>query len=419
MSIYDASIAPLYRSSEEYFDLQADGLTLFLNKLNERAMEFGWNENILLMENDPEQIGGDGTYLLDAHSVFPLEHIQAVERHYNATESRTSQNSHMLAKAILSSLTPEAVNRVNARKSDWVLSIDLGGEQSDMICGACLLKVVLIISQQETRSTMSHVIEQLNDLQPLMMEADYNIESFHVKVNELVNKILKAQKPIPENLLMSLFTAYQTVPDEDFIRFIRNKKDKYTDEELDLNPTMLMQAAEKKYYDLVNIQKTWRAPSEADKKIAALTATVNTLQKKLKKGKTTQSGNGSGKEQRKSAKPGKPDWLVKQIKPRNVKDTREWNNKTWRWCCPESGGKCKGKWVTHLADKCLGEAFRAKRNPDGAGLSQSGKPYKRKKKQVVAHEASTAEGSTIKLQSALSQAHADVCAQESEDEDQH
>ena len=247
-----------------------------------------------------------------------------------------------------------------------------------------------------------------------MTEVDYNIIQFHEKVQELMNKVRKAQKTIPDNLLMSLFTAYQTVPDETFNRFINNKKDKYTDEGMDLNPDLLMQAAEQKYYDLTTITKTWRAMSEADRKIAALTATVSSLKKQLKKGPkgtTPNAGSppGSGKPpDQPEAKAKRPDWLMKQVKPRNINETRVWNNKTWRYCCPESGGKCKGKWVTHAADKCIGEAFRAKRNPDPTPAA-SGTPAKKKKQGTTVAQRAQIDADTIQgLQAALSQVHTEA-----------
>lgn len=413
MTIYEASIRSLYNSEEDPFDLQADGLSLFLNRLDVRAREFGWNDNVLVIDNDIDNMGGAGTYFLDKTGGFSLEHIQAVEEHYNSEETRTSQNSYMLCKCLLASLSPGALNRVNIRKTDWILDIDIGGEQRDLPCGVCLLKVILTITQQETRSTISHVMDQLNSLQPLMEQADFNIQNFNVIVSDLLDKLTKAEKPAPTNLLNSLFTVYGDVPDDDFHRFIQNKKDKYIDEDVDISPTVLMQDAEKKYYDLVNIDRTWRSPSEAEKKIAALTATVASLKSQIKKRGKPKQGDGTDPSKEGGPKernrPPKPDWLVKQIKPRDVSKTREWNGKTWRFCCPESGGKCKGKWVTHTAKDCVGEAFKAKRlKPPETTQKGTKKPKVDKK---YAHGTEISDD----LQDALSQAKEEAERQDPQD----
>ena len=79
LAVYQQSIAPLYRSEDQYFDLHADGLTHFMNELNNRATAYGWNEDVLLIEVDPNQIAGSGTYFIDSHGTFTLNHIQQVE----------------------------------------------------------------------------------------------------------------------------------------------------------------------------------------------------------------------------------------------------------------------------------------------------------------------------------------------------
>ena len=88
----------------------------------------------------------------------------------------------------MNSLTPEAIDRVNAKKEDWMLTVDVDGTDTELACGVCLLKVILTISQQETRSTLAHVIKRLNELGPLMIEVEYNIQTINVRVNDLIHK---------------------------------------------------------------------------------------------------------------------------------------------------------------------------------------------------------------------------------------
>ena len=359
IAIYYGSIKSLYGTPEEHYDLSRDGLNHFLNKLNQRAHEYGWHENVLLIEQDYDNIPGPGTYFLESHGAFSLEHIQAVEEYYNATESRTCQNSDMLAKCLLASLTPEAIDRVNAKEEQWTLEIQPQGQDYEvgMQCGVCLLKVILTISQQETRSSMAHVISQLNELQPIMVEKDYNIQAFNDSIKSLIKQLRKSNKEVPENLLMGLFKVYENVPDETFTRFIQRRKENYLDDNIDTTAEALMDQAESKYYELTTIDKSWRNPTEADKKIAALSAEISTLKSRVKKaGKSSSkqtSGNQSGSNQRSK----RPEWMVKHIKPQNIKETRTWNNKTYHWCCPQNGGKCPGKWATHTSKECRGSSF--------------------------------------------------------------
>ena len=53
----------------------------------------------------------------------------------------------------------------------------------------------------------------------------------------------------------------------------------------------------------------------------------------------------------------KPKWFVKNETPSDVKESRQWNNHGWYFCCEKSGGKCNGKLCQHQPSKCEGLAF--------------------------------------------------------------
>ena len=58
-----------------------------------------------------------------------------------------------------------------------------------------------------------------------------------------------------------------------------------------------------------------------------------------------------------SAKKEKPKLLVNNDTPYDVKESRQYNNHTWYYCCEKSGGKCNGKWRHHQPSKYEGLAF--------------------------------------------------------------
>jgi hypothetical protein len=422
LAIYKASIESLYDNTADYFDLTRDHLNLFLDLLQDRATTFGWTENVLLIDDDVQQLGqnGPGTYFIDAHGAFSLEHIQQVERHYNAEETRTSQNSVMLARCILNSLTQHALTRVHARRNDWTLSVQVQGAEVDMVCGVCLLKVILIITQQETRSTVAYLMAKLSvtGLQPIMEEVEYNIESFNDQVDTTVRALQRNQRVVPGDLLMNLLTVYATVPDENFQRFIQVKSDKYLDEGIDLDYPELMTSAKEKYHDLLNVKQTWRAPTAHEKELAALKAEVTSLKSKVKKSGKTESKKTSGKGGKTPDAPKvpRPDWMVKRIKPKDLKTTRTWNGKSYHWCCPETGGKCDGKWVTHKTSECKGSeyVFKAKRNPDAKPSNAAEQPKKKVRFANTVKAQQKTQAAPAQLQAAL----ADAQAQDSDDSEQ-
>ena len=69
--------------------------------------------------------------------------------------------------------------------------------------------------------------------------------------------------------------------------------------------------------------------------------------------RSTQSNNNNNQE---STKPAKPTWLINHEKPpdNDLQTLKEWNSVKWHWCCPETGGKCDGKWRVHSPKECKG-----------------------------------------------------------------
>ena len=58
----------------------------------------------------------------------------------------------------------------------------------------------------------------------------------------------------------------------------------------------------------------------------------------------------------------KPKWMSFPPKPNELTKPREWNNKKWHWCSPQTGGKCKGRWTVHKPADCKG--YLGSRKPE-------------------------------------------------------
>jgi hypothetical protein len=69
-----------------------------------------------------------------------------------------------------------------------------------------------------------------------------------------------------------------------------------------------------------------------------------------------QCGGKSTSPKKKIKKEPKPSWLEGNLKPKDLKTTREWKGFTWHWCSQENGGKCKGNWRRHSPTECKGTA---------------------------------------------------------------
>ena len=52
--------------------------------------------------------------------------------------------------------------------------------------------------------------------------------------------------------------------------------------------------------------------------------------------------------------------MSKPPKEGELKKSRQWKDKPWYYCCPETGGKCSGNWRVHKPAECEGRSFTFK-----------------------------------------------------------
>jgi hypothetical protein len=82
-------------------------------------------------------------------------------------------------------------------------------------------------------------------------------------------------------VLANLFKAYKSIPDKEFVRYIKEKEDSY-DDGTDTTAEALMLRAAEKYKRMVEA-KEWKAPLPEHEKIIALEATIKMLNSKQPK----------------------------------------------------------------------------------------------------------------------------------------
>ena len=140
--------------------------------------------------------------------------------------------------------------------------------------GPILFKLITSKAIVDNRSTTNHLREQLNSLDTHIYECgNYTINfNFYVQGLELA---LKARGHNVEDLNLNLFKGYAACFDEKFREYTEKKKDDYVDG-FDMTPKKLMTYAENKY-NIMMRTKVWNIVSPDQKKIAALSSTVQEL----------------------------------------------------------------------------------------------------------------------------------------------
>ena len=326
------------------YDGEAQGLMPFLELLEERTTNFGWDKSIMLIP----MRNGDSKNLLMEYGTITLEQIREHEESYIATQSRNAQDANLLYECIMTSISSECKAKLTIWKCEY--------RCMNLPSGNLLLKVLIRECHLDTNATVGGIRNRLSALDTYLPTVGYNITKFNMYVKNLVDQ-LRARGEYTNDLLINLFKGYLSATDKSFTTYIEKKLEAY-EEGQDMSADQLMLWARNKY-DLLLDKGTWNAPTEQEEKIIALQAQVKEMAKKLSekkssqptKNKSSKSSSTATDKKKKSKRIEKPAWFTE--KPADVTKKVTWNNREWNWCGKDTGGKCES-YVIHKPSECKG-----------------------------------------------------------------
>ena len=376
--IYKSAIREVCK---EPFDCEAEGLYQFLKDVQDRADEMGWSDSIL---NITLEVDDDGDpvqeYLIENYGTISLEQVIESELQYIDEQGREAQDTYMLYKCLMASLSCNAKKKVSL----WSNQYRIG---DDEVCsGVALLKIIIRESHLDTNATTNQIRTKLSSLDMYITTIDSDIGRFNQYVKLLVQS-LAARNQTTSDLLINLFKGYGAVSDEVFRAWLSRKQDDHEEGE-EITPDELMIAAMNKY-DIMVEKGTWNAPT-AEEKIVALEAkldsTVKTINKKVsyELGRKTAAKKGGasdkGKKKETKSKGGHPKtWPQPKG---DEKKERKFNDQTWYWCGKDTGGKCE-KWRVHKPKECMGAAAPGAKREADSDAKKIGKDKLAKKLKVA------------------------------------
>ena len=348
--IYKSAIREVCK---EPFECEADGLYQFLKDIQDRADEMGWSDGILNItlevtdDNEPVQ-----EKLIDNYGTISLEQVVESELQYINEQGREAQDTFMLYKCLMASLSNSAKKRISL----WSDQYRIG--DNNLCSGVALLKIIVRESHLDTNATTNQIRTKLSNLDSYILTVDSDIGKFNQYVKLLVQS-LTARNQKTSDLLINLFKGYGAVSDEVFRAWLMRKQDDHEEGE-ELTPDELMIAAKNKFDTMVE-KGTWNAPT-AEEKIVALEAKFNSTMKSLNKKVTFDNSKkqvakkGADKP---SSKKKEGDHPKKWKAPKQGdKKEVEFKGHTWYWCGKDTGGKCE-KWRAHKPKECKGLATSA------------------------------------------------------------
>jgi hypothetical protein len=213
-----------------------------------------------------------------------------------------------------------------------------------------LFKYIMQKAVVDTRATSSFFRENLTSLDTYITTVDSNIELFnqYVRVNQ---DGLCARGETTDDLVINLFKAYLNVADQNFVDYIKTKKNAYDEGTTNLEPDTLMTFALNKYHILVQ-EKKWKSLSPQDEQLVALKAQYNELNdanlrlsKTLINNKKKSPSPRKGKQNKRKGQKQPEKWKTEPPKDGEPL-TKTVNNRTYHWC------KTHKAWTIHSYNDC-------------------------------------------------------------------
>ena len=324
------------------YDGEAQGLMAFLELLEDRAMNFGWDVSIMMIPIE----GQAPKNLLTEYGTITLEQIRLHEESYLATQTREAQDSNLLYECIMNSISAECKAKLTIWKREYRCQQHLSGN--------LLLKVLIRECHLDTNATVGGIRNRLSALDTYLPTVGYNITKFNMYVKNLVDQ-LRARGEYTNDLLINLFKGYLAATDKSFTAYIEKKLEAYEEGQYMTADQLMLWARNK--YDLLQDKGTWNAPTEQEEKIIALQTQVREMAKKLQESKSNTKSKPKSKQSssnnpnKKSKRKERPSWFNE--KPQDIHKTVKWNNKNWNWCGKDTGGHCES-FVVHKPQECKG-----------------------------------------------------------------
>ena len=108
--IYKAGIRQV---SDDLFNCEADNLFQFLKDVQDRADEMGWTGGILNVTLNADEPDEREENLIENYGTLTLEQVVTSELQYIEEEGRAAQDTYMLYKCLMASLTNDAKKKVS------------------------------------------------------------------------------------------------------------------------------------------------------------------------------------------------------------------------------------------------------------------------------------------------------------------
>ena len=334
------------------FSGETDGVTIFTERLFDRASEMGWNHphaDILTIDTvrNGQHVPFD---LIQEFGMITMQEVLDQVMTYSGTQTRRAQNAVMMYHCIMETLTEEAHSRIVTETNRYIIN----GVPNGPLLFRYLLHTITI----DTRATTTYIRLNMSNLDSYISVIDHDIEKFNLYVKEQ-RRQLKNRGEESQDLLINVFKAYLSVNDKYFVDYINRKKETY-EEGGDITVDSILSDALNKFQSLKN-EGLWQSKVKEDK-IVALTAQFHEMKNTLLKDKNLRLSDKIKSKPNKNGKSFKKKSKSKEARKKEIEQLEAWkkvapkagepqtkvhsNGKTYHWCEDHM------TWCIHLPADC-------------------------------------------------------------------
>ena len=300
-------------------DLDPRSINTFNEALKDRCANAAWDNpgsDIVTIA-----IGNENKHLIDQYGELTVEQVRAHCEGYINEQTRQSQHSYQMYECLMNSLTEAARMKISADSAEFTIG--------NTKCGPLLYRHLIGKIAIDTRATLSHIRENLSNLDTYITTVSSNISLFNDYVKEQ-RLNLAARGGVTHDLMTNLWKAYLNASDHEFVGYIRQKKDRY-EEGGEMDPDVLMREAENKYKTLLQ-EERWNALSPEQTQLVTLTAQL----KKLNDSRVSIGKGGKSRKNKNKDKDEKDDESNKEKSSKKRKSGKKNNRKDklgekWAW----------------------------------------------------------------------------------------
>lgn len=352
--IYKQGCAPLDdKSLTDGFNMTPDQTVTFIEALQRRCTEMGWNignKNITSFTNAK----GDTVDIIKNYGQIDEATLRtACERFCSAagadSRTRARQNNTMMSICLAKSLTAEAQARLLTYRNDYLIE--------GIECAPLMYKVIMRLATIDSVATTQALRDNLHALGTFASTVSGDIDKINAEFDKNYSQLI-ARGATVDDPIGILFAAYQVVPCFNFKTYINRMHEDYLDGKYQMMTYESLMGMAKNKYNYLRNKGTWGAKSIDDDKIVAMTAAINELKGQLKLSPqlaaVAEKGNKKKKSQKNKNKKDKSDRVKqkkdeawKKVPPKEgEKHEKKHDERTYHWCEHHMA------WTMHSPKEC-------------------------------------------------------------------